>query len=469
MRRVISSTFTVQTSYKGDGGVAASVTPGLVSVPCGSDGKAKGTLSWGLSFSLTVGGVACSGVKAVASSLPTGVSANTSGGSVVGIVVTPSATASGISGGAAFTVSGTLDGRSFSARCTLGMAGATQGSSGDSGHTGRFFYYAGVYDGVPSHYSIEQTQAPYVKYGSEFWMLDNKGTEPESLPWSPDSAPSDAARNPWTKMKSDHKYYIAEAYFGSSAHLGSFIINGDWLISQNGIQYVPNGQGGWTTQESSAYTYFDSNHPHDNNGNTNFVPNVAIDGKTGRIYMRMAYVEGEVVIKNAAGAGVVRINAGSSSTTTSEKGVTILDASGLYSRDSDKGDGFRLNATNGLQRYDPRTSTWFPFFAKRRVRVLVGQNPVLAASDDMVVLTGNIKSVKLPSSPENGDVITIRVLNESSAHLLLGNSAHKLYTDKLFNYDAINSDLAFDITQNHRYELVFWNNIWYLNFFGLGS
>lgn len=148
--------------------------------------------------------------------------------------------------------SGDLSGKCISHQITK------DGTSGAPGHTGRWYYYAGEYSSPASQYKMEATQSPYVKYGTydngkpKFWMLDFKGVEPSSFPAEAQNAPSTASTSSWTLMSAEQQYYIAEAYFGSYAHLGSFIINGDWMISQNGT---------YRGVSSNAYTYFDPQSP----------------------------------------------------------------------------------------------------------------------------------------------------------------------------------------------------------------
>jgi hypothetical protein len=93
--------------------------------------------------------------------------------------------------------------------------------------------------------------------------------------------PSSSNEN-WKLMVTDFKYLITEAIFGSYAHFGSFIINGDWMISQHG---TINGQA------STNYAAFDTSHPFDDVG-TNFIPNFCIDGLTGKTYQNLAYLRG---------------------------------------------------------------------------------------------------------------------------------------------------------------------------------
>ena len=109
------------------------------------------------------------------------------------------------------------------------------GINGTPGHVGRFYYYAGVFDGTPSHYSMEQTQAPYVKASNGiFYMLDNQGVEPTGGTMTASQEPTASGQTQWSVMSSEQQYYIAKAVFGEYAQFGSFIFNGDWMLSTKG-------------------------------------------------------------------------------------------------------------------------------------------------------------------------------------------------------------------------------------------
>ncbi len=184
---------------------------------------------------------------------------------------------------------------------------ARQGADGVSvrGKTGRFYYYAGVWK-QQANYSIEETQAPYVKMGNSFYMLDNRGVEPATLPWSPSTAPGTEGDTAWTLMSSLHQYYIAQAFFGENAYLGSFIINGDWMLSQYGT--LKDSAGNVTVVNASnvntpfnskvPYAWFDADDPMGDSvpsqGDYKFIPNFAVDGLTGKTYQNDAYIRGEV-------------------------------------------------------------------------------------------------------------------------------------------------------------------------------
>ena len=165
------------------------------------------------------------------------------------------------------------------------------GTNGSTGHVGRWYYYAGVYDNTPSHYTMEATQAPYVMVVSgntkSFWMLDFHGAGTDGS--HAQDAPGPNSQS-WTQMQSEHEYYIAKAYFGDSAYLGSFIINGDWMISQQGTNNSSNPQN----PDYLDFTPITSGTGAGTFDKTRFVPHFAVNGSNGKVYMNDAYVRGQI-------------------------------------------------------------------------------------------------------------------------------------------------------------------------------
>lgn len=162
------------------------------------------------------------------------------------------------------------------------------GQEGSRGRVGRFFYYVGTWTGdTVKTYTVNDAQAPYFKYGNNYYVFnpETNGDYTESQMGTPSTSSTN-----WEIMTNDFKYIITEALFGSFAHLGSFIINEDWLISQHG---TVNGNS------SDAYTQFDKDYPNTNHydsstGQYNFIPNFAVDGLTGETYQNVAHVRGEI-------------------------------------------------------------------------------------------------------------------------------------------------------------------------------
>ena len=158
-----------------------------------------------------------------------------------------------------------------------------QGDTGGRGKTGRFYYYAQEWlDDSSVSYTVTDAEAPYFLYNDNYWVFNptNNGTYTMSEMGTPSSS-----NNNWKLMVTDFKFIITEAIFGSYAHFGSAIINGDWLISTHGKR---NGD------DSTEYTYFDASDPMGVSSSSHFVPNFCVDLNTGAAYMNNAFIKGEL-------------------------------------------------------------------------------------------------------------------------------------------------------------------------------
>lgn len=276
----------------------------------------------------------------------------------------------------------------------------TDGDPGSTGHAGRWYYFAGDFDGTADHYQMDETQAPYVKYNGKFWMLDFGGEEPTSFPKKASQTPS-ASSTEWTEMQSAHKYYIAQAFFGENAYLGSFIINGDWMITKYGLIYDTSGGAHPIDNTHSysgynidnAYTLFNANYPNSSRfGYLNFCPAWAVDGLVGRQYHNGTFSDG-----SNFKAGSVSID---------DDGFSVLWG----------GEGIKVGSS-GLQRYDDVRQTWLPMFNKRNIVVdkykRYGRYTLPPEIDYFVnayAEDGYDKELQLPSSSSlpDGAVITVR-------------------------------------------------------------
>lgn len=270
---------------------AAFVTPGSLSIPCDKDGKVIETVYQSLTFSMSVGSHAATNVSAsVRGSLPSGVSYSNGV-----LTINVNSLATNVDRGASFTVTGTYDNDTYSAVCTLAIIPALQGQS-ITGHTGRFYYYAGSYDSRKT-YSMRQTQAPYVSVivngTRRFYMLDFKGVEPSSFPASATESPTANGQQEWTQMDSEHEYFISRAIFGDFAHLGALIICGNWMLSQYG---TINGT------ESTDFEEFDDSDPT-GQVSGNFAPYYIVDMLRGITYQQKGAVGGWIISKDRISAG----------------------------------------------------------------------------------------------------------------------------------------------------------------------
>lgn len=328
----------------------------------------------------------------------------------------------------------------------------------------RFYYYAQEWeDDDEIVYVVNQLQAPYFSYQGEYWIFNPAKIGTYSMHEM--GEPTESINNilGWEKMNAEFKYIITKVIFSENAYLGSFIINGDWMISQHG---TVNGSA------STDYTAFDPDHPNDNTG-SNFIPNFAVDGETGQVYIRGAYIEGNVYatgtlrVVNSGGYGVVKINGENNAATTAETNVTILDASGLYSRGSE--DGFKLvHNSSGVefQRYHPATSSWQPFYAGRAIRVESRSKGLSAkslyATDDFVLFSSSDGWWELPTGVQNGKVLSLRNINGGT------NTVKPAIGQRIRDFDGwhLPTDTGREINNDERAELVFYNNDWYLNMIG---
>lgn len=119
---------------------------------------------------------------------------------------------------------------------------------GPRGKIGRFFYYAQEWSNSDTiSYTVSDAEAPYFLYNYNYWVFNPTANGTYTM--AEMGTPSSDSAN-WQIMHSDFKYIITEAIFGKYAHFGSFIINGDWMISQHGKK---------NNVDSTDYQSFDPN------------------------------------------------------------------------------------------------------------------------------------------------------------------------------------------------------------------
>ena len=216
-----------------------------------------------------------------------------------------------------------IDGKAV---CTKFVTIVQEAADGKPGHVGRWYYYAGDWQSGAT-YTMQETQAPYVKRGDSFYMLDFGTSDAKTGTTQLDPASnynpvSGQGSKPWTLMQSTMQYYIAQAFFGPYAHFGSFIINGDWMISQYGTLVYSNGTR-ITVNASNVslqyggkvpYAWFDPTDPtagsNPQSGSYKFIPNFAVDGLTGQTYQQNAFIRGEVHATSGDFRGTVYASAG---------------------------------------------------------------------------------------------------------------------------------------------------------------
>lgn len=143
------------------------------------------------------------------------------------------------------------------------------GKEGKPGKPGPVIYNGGEWDKSKT-YTGDSTSRPYVKYKGEYYYLKSLEA-PVGVPPSEDVAQN---KGNWGLMEKFNPI-ITEAIFSDFANLGSFIMQGDYLMSQHG----KDKEGNYSTN----YKDFPDN----------FIPTFQVNGKTGDTIMN------NTVINNA--------------------------------------------------------------------------------------------------------------------------------------------------------------------------
>jgi hypothetical protein len=254
-------------------------------------------------------------------------------------------------------------------------------------------------------------------------------------------------------MTATFKYIITEAFFTQYAHLSAFVFNGDWMISTNGtIQGIAYNSTDWQNPaqygNKAAYTYFDSSNPTGGNG---FVPNFAIDGLTGKVYMQQAFVKGEVHADSGEFKGSIVIGSGTKTVNITGDGIEVEMGN----------QGFKLT-NNSFQR--KIGNSYVDFYAARYVRYInftSSSSKTLEATDDYLIVGGFYnKTLVLPTGVSNGKQITIKSVG-GEVYIKPGTG------QQLRRSDSAESQIHMASGWN-RAELVYYGGSWYYNEMGIG-
>lgn len=182
---------------------------------------------------------------------------------------------------------------------------------GQAGQNGKWYRYAGVWGTDTSSVTNTSEVGWYVKYSDKFWMnVKADGTANTTNPGTGVAG--------WTEMNSSFDYYITKAVFSDQAYLGSFIINKDWLISTQGTQ------GTYSDFNATNFFNYITGTSQSYSG---FIPNYAVDGKTGVTYQNNAYIKGNIVANSGTFNGTVNATGGSITGTMSVTGTLNVTGS----------------------------------------------------------------------------------------------------------------------------------------------
>lgn len=120
-------------------------------------------------------------------------------------------------------------------------ADGTNGANGKDGRDGRIVYPAGIYDATVT-YTATDTKAPYVLYGETHYVMNvttswtgsqNDGKTPA------DNYEQYGEHATWIPMERFEAIYT-KLLIANNGTIGSFVFNGDYMFSQQGVDYLYN-------------------------------------------------------------------------------------------------------------------------------------------------------------------------------------------------------------------------------------
>ena len=120
-------------------------------------------------------------------------------------------------------------------------ADGTNGADGKDGRDGRIVYPAGIYDATVT-YTATDTKTPYVLYGETYYVMNvttswtgsqNDGKTPA------DNYEQYGEHATWIPMERFEAIYT-KLLIANNGTIGSFVFNGDYMFSQQGVDYLYN-------------------------------------------------------------------------------------------------------------------------------------------------------------------------------------------------------------------------------------
>lgn len=211
----------------------------------------------------------------------------------------------GYSGVVRISVTGKVGDKSYRAFGTITVEGNRKGESGGAGQgvVGPMCYITGEYsnaltyirekDGSGNVISTPAVEVPVSGSNeSEIWYLDAD----TNVISGKHISPKDQNQTVWKQGLSNYNLIRTKFLFADFANLGSFIVCGDWLISQAG-EYWQNASTHYAVNGgTNHYTAFKSADPLGTGaaGYPCFAPNYAVNGLTGKPIMKGSYILGNV-------------------------------------------------------------------------------------------------------------------------------------------------------------------------------
>lgn len=124
---------------------------------------------------------------------------------------------------------------------TWSLFRGADGTNGKDGRDGRIVYPAGIYDATVT-YTATDTKAPYVLYGDTYYVMNvttswtgsqNDGKTPA------DDYEQYGKHATWIPMEKFEAIYT-KLLIADNGTLGKFVFNGDYMFSQQGVDYLHN-------------------------------------------------------------------------------------------------------------------------------------------------------------------------------------------------------------------------------------
>lgn len=120
-------------------------------------------------------------------------------------------------------------------------ADGTNGTDGKDGRDGRIVYPAGIYDATVT-YTATDTKAPYVLYGETYYVMNVTtswtGSQNEGKTLADDYGQY-GEHATWIPMEKFEAIYT-KLLIANNGTIGSFVFNGDYMFSQQGVDYLYN-------------------------------------------------------------------------------------------------------------------------------------------------------------------------------------------------------------------------------------
>ncbi len=240
-------------------------------------------------------------------------------------------------------------------------------SDGEAGDTQLMYYPAGEYSSIKT-YTRTDRLCPVVLYNNYYYYLKVATNRVEGIAHDPKDSD-------YWGLATQFIFAIFQAVFAAFANLGSFIVSGDFFISQYGTLYhgstetvIDAGNYMATWNGKVPYTYFDASDPWVDtlpaSDSYKFRPTLVLNAKTGGTYQNNSWVRGVLRTKAiyTVTGDIVTVN-----------GKQTIDL------DNNPGNSYVLPASTIVYLPDPAN------YEGLTITILFSDNSVLASTIDILM------------------------------------------------------------------------------------